>query len=97
MSEKLREVIKMIIYVPKEIDTENIKYTNGANRQTAELIIEKISKDGLGFRELDILENLTEIEKNNHVPTDYTIYKFFNEFGDGFEAGKTPRGYSVTC
>lgn len=85
----------MIIYVPKEIDTEEVQYKNGANRQTAETIIKKLS-DQFGFRELDILENLATVEKNNNVPSDYTIYKFFNEFGEGFEAGKTPSGYGVT-
>jgi hypothetical protein len=85
----------MTIYIPKEINTEEVQYKNGADRQTAETIIKKLS-DQFGFRELDILENLTTVEKNNNVPANYIIYKFFNEIGEGFEAGKTPRGYGVT-
>lgn len=85
----------MIIYILKEINTEEVQYKNGANRRTAEAIIRNVSKD-LKFRELDILENLATVEKNNNVPSNYTIYSFFNEFGEGFEAGKTPWGYGIT-
>jgi hypothetical protein len=30
------------------------------------------------------------------VPEGYTIYRFFDKDGNGFEAGKTPNGYSIT-
>lgn len=74
---------------------DNVKFTNGATKTTAETILKGISKD-LAERENNILDNLAEVEQNNYVPAGYTIYEFCDKNGDSFEAGKTPAGYSVT-
>jgi hypothetical protein len=73
----------------------NVRFTNGANKATAEIILKGVAKD-LGYREEAILADLAEVEQNAEVPNDYIIYDFYDSNGDGFEAGKTPAGYSIT-
>ncbi len=74
----------------------NVKFTNGATKTTATIIINKI-KNNLGYREQTILENLTEVEQNNNVPEGYTQYVFYNHTGEGFQAGKYANGsYGIT-
>lgn len=55
----------------------------------------------LGFREEEILKTLTEFKQNTEVPQNYYIFEFYNENGDGFEAGKKPENkyseYSITA
>jgi hypothetical protein len=72
-----------------------VKFTNGANKATAETILSKISND-LGYREKAIITDLAEIRQNSEVPNDYIIYEFYNSKGDGFDAGKIQQGYSIT-
>jgi len=57
--------------------------------------IKGIKKD-IGYREQNILDNLDSIEQNTEVPEGYRIFRFFDKNGNGFEAGKTPNGYSIT-
>lgn len=47
-------------------------------------------------REMEILNNLTEVVKKKDVPSGYLIYEFYDKNGDGFEAGYTPRGMGIT-
>jgi hypothetical protein len=49
-----------------------------------------------GYREIEILNNLESIERNYEVPEGYYILRFFDKDDNGFEAGKTPNGYSIT-
>lgn len=50
-----------------------------------------------GYREIEILKDLKTIEINHEVPTGYHILRFYDSNGNGFEGGKTPNGYSITC
>ena len=65
---------------------------------TKKQIIEVIKgiKADLDNREFEILENIAEIRKNENVPEGYFILEFYGYNGNGFEAGKTPSGYSIT-
>jgi hypothetical protein len=75
---------------------KNIKFKNGANKETARTILDGIKKD-ISFRENTIVQNLATVERNKETPAGYIIYSFFDNAGNGFEAGKTPAGYSITC
>ncbi len=75
---------------------KSVNFKNGANKETAREILEGVKKD-ISCRENIILQNLASVEKNNEVPADYVIYSFFDQKGNGFEAGKTPLKYSITC
>lgn len=70
---------------------KNVKFTNGATKETAQVILNKISKD-IANREKEILKTLTEIEQNNEVPTGYVQYWFYDKNGEGFQAGKYVNG-----
>jgi len=85
----------MIINTPLEIDLEGAKYTKGATKLNAATILKGIAKD-IALREREILNDLAEVRQNVEVPADYLIYEFYDAKGDGFEAGKTPTGYSIT-
>ena len=77
---------------------KNVIFTNGASESQAKTIISIFkSRKELGFRENEILNDITTIEKNNDVPEGYIIYGFYDSNGNGFEGGKTPNGYSITC
>ena len=54
------------------------------------------SKKCFAYRELEILNNLTEVIKNKDVPSNYLIYEFYDSEGKGFEAGYTPNGMGIT-
>lgn len=75
--------------------TKNVLFENGANEGTAKMIINML-KNEFGYREKEILLNLKSVEQNKEVPEGYTIYRFYNKNGEGFEAGSTPTGYRVT-
>ena len=74
----------------------SVKFTNGANIETAKTMLDGVKKD-ISYRENTIMQNLSSVEKNNEVPKEYEIYSFYDVSGNGFEAGKTPSGYSITC
>lgn len=74
----------------------NIKFKNGAIKETAEKILLKINND-LGYREKEILNNLESIENNKDVPEGYIQYVFYDKEGNGFQAGKYNNGrYGIT-
>jgi hypothetical protein len=50
-----------------------------------------------GYREIEILKDLKTVEINHDVPSGYKILRFYDSNGNGFEGGKTPNGYSITC
>lgn len=68
-----------------------INYTNGANEETARIILRKIQTD-IAYREEEILHDLAEVEQNNDVPEGYIQYKFYNKDGEAFQAGKYANG-----
>jgi len=70
-----------------------IEIENGADAIYTLLQLEK----HFGYREIEILKDLKSIEINHEVPQGYHILRFFNSDGEGFEGGKTPHGYSITC
>lgn len=70
---------------------KNTKYTNGATKEVAEVILQKINKD-LAYREKEILKNLVEVEQNTEVPNGYIQYWFYDKNGNGFQAGKYANG-----
>jgi hypothetical protein len=70
---------------------ENVKYTNGATKETAKTILQRINKD-IAYREKEILSNLAEVEQNTEVPNGYTQYWFYDKDGNGFQAGKYANG-----
>lgn len=72
-----------------------VSFENGANKATAKNIINGVKKD-LAGRENGILNDLATVEQNKDVPSDYVVYSFYDSVGNGFEAGKTPSGYSIT-
>lgn len=75
---------------------ENVKYSNGANKTTALIILNKIKSD-IAYREEEILQNLAEVEQNKDVPEGYIQYRFYNKEGEGFQAGKYANGsYGIT-
>jgi len=73
----------------------NVIFENGANKEEAENILNHLKND-FGYREKDIIKNLESVEQNKEVPEGYTIYRFYAENKEGFEAGNTPSGYRVT-
>jgi len=75
---------------------DSIKFTDGANVETAREILDGVKND-ISYRENTILQNLAEVQKNDKVPEGYLIYSFYSVNGNGFEAGQTPSGYSITC
>jgi hypothetical protein len=68
-----------------------VEFINGANIQMAKTIIFRTAKD-FGYREKEILENLASVERNNNVPEGYIQYIFYNNEGEGFQAGKYANG-----
>ena len=50
----------------------------------------------LEYREIEILKDLKVVKINHEVPAGYHILEFYDSQGKGFEAGKTPSGYSIT-
>jgi predicted AlkP superfamily phosphohydrolase/phosphomutase len=70
---------------------KNVKYTNGATKETAKTILQRINKD-IAYREKEILSNLAEVEQNTEVPNGYTQYWFYDKDGNGFQAGKYANG-----
>ena len=70
-----------------------IEIENGADAIYTLLQLEKY----FGYREIEILKDLKSIEINHEVPQGYHILRFFNSGGEGFEGGRTPNGYSITC
>jgi hypothetical protein len=72
---------------------DNVIFSNGATKATSETILKNIN---LGYREKAILADLAEIRQNSEVPEGDIIYEFCSKNGDGFEAGKTRLGYSIT-
>lgn len=59
-------------------------------------ILKGIKKD-ISYRERFILDDLKEVIKKDSVPEGYFILEFYASNGEGFEAGLTPHGYSITC
>lgn len=74
---------------------DNVIFSNGATKATSETILKNIIKN-LGYREKAILADLAEIRQNSEVPEGCIIYGFYDCAGNGFEAGKTRWGYSIT-
>lgn len=71
--------------------SEKVKLTNTAQKDIAELIINKIWNQA-GYREKEIIKNLTEVERNTEVPEGYIQYRFYDNNGNGFQAGKYKNG-----
>lgn len=76
---------------------ENVALTNTAQKDIAELIINKIWSQS-GYREKEIIKNLSEVENNTEVPNGYIQYVFYDKEGNGFQAGKSVNGsYGITA
>jgi predicted AlkP superfamily phosphohydrolase/phosphomutase len=73
------------------LSNPEVKYSNGANVETARTIIRKIGND-IAYREKEILLNLAEVEQNTEVPEGYVQYYFYSKTGEGFQAGKYTNG-----
>ena len=71
--------------------SEKVKLINTAQKDIAELIINKIWNQ-MGYREKEILKNLAEVEKNTEVPSGYIQYWFYDKDGNGFQAGLYANG-----
>ena len=76
---------------------ENLKSCklNGVTQKQVLEVIKNLKND-LDNREFSILENIEEIKQNKEVPKGYFILEFYGYNGNGFEAGLTPSGYSIT-
>lgn len=75
---------------------ESVKLTNTAQKDVAELIINKIWNQA-GYREKEIIKNLAEVKRNTEVPEGYIQYWFYDKEGNGFQAGKYENGsYGIT-
>lgn len=75
---------------------ESVKLTNTAQKDIAELIINKIWNQ-TGYREKKIIKNLAEVKRNIDVPKGYIQYWFYDKEGNGFQAGKYENGsYGIT-
>jgi hypothetical protein len=69
----------------------NVKFTNGATKETAQTILNRIKSD-IAYREQNILNNLAEVEQNTEVPSGYIQYWFYDKSGEGFQAGLYANG-----
>ncbi|MDD2496183.1 MAG: hypothetical protein PHE29_13455 [Tissierellia bacterium] len=70
---------------------KNVKFTNGATKEAAKTILNRIKND-IAFREQEVIDNLSEVERNTDVPAGYIQYWFYDKNGEGFQAGKYANG-----
>ena len=70
---------------------------NGTRKMDILTCIKSLESKGcFAYREIEILNDLTEVAKKKDAPSNYLIYEFYNSKGEGFEAGYTPNGMGIT-